>query len=238
MERNYHRWFSPTLNRDMEILEFGHAGRPILVFPTSMGRFYEYEDRKMIAALASRIDQGKYRVYCVDSVDAESWYAYGRWPGDRVWRQVQYENYILHEVLPMIWSRSQGSVIVTGCSFGGYHCVNFALKHPDVVGDCVSMSGAYDLSSFVPGYTDSNFYLNQPLQYMPNLNDAWFWERYQRMGLVLALSSNDLPICLRNNYQLAHILREKSIPHYLDIWGNGLKHDWPLWHQMAYKFFY
>ena len=58
----------------MELLVFGHAGMPVLVFPTSGGRFFEFEDRGMVAALAGRIDAGELQLFCVDSVDRESWY--------------------------------------------------------------------------------------------------------------------------------------------------------------------
>ena len=58
MHRSYHRWYSRTLGRDMEMLLFGHAGAPVLVFPTSQGRFYEYEDRGMVGALAEHLEQG------------------------------------------------------------------------------------------------------------------------------------------------------------------------------------
>ena len=51
MHREHHRWYSPRLNREMELLIHGHAGACVLVFPTSQGRFYEYEDRGMVAAL-------------------------------------------------------------------------------------------------------------------------------------------------------------------------------------------
>ena len=37
MNREYHKWYSPRLGRDMELLVFGHAGLPVLVFPTSGG---------------------------------------------------------------------------------------------------------------------------------------------------------------------------------------------------------
>ena len=51
MFREHRRWFSPALGRDMELLVFGHGGARVIVFPTSMGRFYEWEDRGMIGAL-------------------------------------------------------------------------------------------------------------------------------------------------------------------------------------------
>ena len=54
MNREYHKWFSPRLGRDMELLVFGHGGLPVLVFPTSGGRFFEFEDRNMISAVWGR----------------------------------------------------------------------------------------------------------------------------------------------------------------------------------------
>jgi esterase/lipase superfamily enzyme len=42
MHREHVRWFSPRLERDMQLLIFGHAGARVLVFPSSMGRFFEW----------------------------------------------------------------------------------------------------------------------------------------------------------------------------------------------------
>ena len=44
MNREYHKWWSPNLSRDMELLVFGHSGAKVLVFPTRGGRFYEYRE--------------------------------------------------------------------------------------------------------------------------------------------------------------------------------------------------
>ena len=54
MNREYHRWYSPSLQRDMELLVFGHAGARVLIFPTSQGRFFQWEDTGMVAALGNR----------------------------------------------------------------------------------------------------------------------------------------------------------------------------------------
>jgi len=56
MHREHRRWRSPSLGRDMDMLIFGHAGARVLVFPTSMGRFFEWEDRGMIAALGEHLE--------------------------------------------------------------------------------------------------------------------------------------------------------------------------------------
>ena len=134
MNREYFKGYSSELHRDMESLIFGHAGTPLLVFPTSMGKFFEYEDRGIIAALAPRIDAGELQVFCPDAVDTESWYNKGVHPRVRIMRHLQYERYILHEMLPFLrWKNNTPRLAVTGCSFGGYHAMNFSLKHPDLV---------------------------------------------------------------------------------------------------------
>ena len=55
MNREYHKWWSSRLGRDMELLVFGHSGVKASVFPTSQGRFYEFEDRGMINALRHKM---------------------------------------------------------------------------------------------------------------------------------------------------------------------------------------
>ena len=236
MRRDYHRWHSPALGRDMELLEFGHAGLPVLVFPTSKGKFYEYEDRRMIDVLADKIERGWLHVFCVDSVDAESWYNRSVRPPARARRHNAYEAYLIHEVLPLIRHRNWlPELAVHGCSFGGFHAVNFALKHPDCVTQVVSLSGGFDLKGLLGGQIGGPGYYNLPLEYLPNLNDGWFWERYQKIRWVLATGEAD--ICLRDNLRLSEVFSGKSIPHQLDIWGDGTGHDWPWWEKMAQAYF-
>jgi esterase/lipase superfamily enzyme len=132
MNREYHRWHSPSLNRDMELLVFGHAGARVLVFPTSQGRFFEWEDRGMMWALREHLDNGWLQMFCVDSVDSESWYCWWAQPSGRAYRHVQYDNYLLNEVLPFSLTKNENPFLITvGASFGGYHAMNFGLKHAD-----------------------------------------------------------------------------------------------------------
>jgi len=236
MNREYRKNYSHELGRDMEALVFGHAGQPLLVFPTSMGRFFEYEDRGMIQALAGKIDAGQLQVFCVDSVDGESWYNKGAHPGARVWRHVQYERYVLQEFVPFLkWKNWSPQIAVTGCSFGGYHALNFAMRHPDLVGCMVSMGGAFDIKQFLDGYYDDNCYFNNPPDYLLNMSDEWFLSWYRQMRIVLATGEWDM--CMDQNVKMAHILGTKGIAHWLDVWGDHTGHDWPWWQRMAEKYF-
>jgi esterase/lipase superfamily enzyme len=236
MNREYHKGYSQELHRDVESLVFGHAGTPLVVFPTSMGRFFEYEDRGMIGVLAPKIERGELQVFCTDAVDTESWYNKGVHPKVRVLRHLQYERYILHEFVPFIrWKNQTPRLAMTGCSFGAYHAVNFALKHPDVVTHCVSMSGAFDIHRFLDGYYDDDCYFNCPPDYLPNQNDDWFLSRYRQMKIVLGTA--DWDICLDQNMKFSALLNAKAVPHWLDVYGDNSKHDWPLWLNMAGKYF-
>ncbi len=40
MNEEYKKWYSHNLNHDFEMLVFGHDGYPLIIFPTSMGRYY------------------------------------------------------------------------------------------------------------------------------------------------------------------------------------------------------
>src|SRR5437762_3210904 len=101
MHREYHRWYSPSLHRDMELLIFGHGGARVLVFPTSQARFYEWEERGLIHALGEHLHRGWLQLYCVDSVDSESWYARWKHPAHRIARHQQYDDYLVREVMPL-----------------------------------------------------------------------------------------------------------------------------------------
>ena len=174
MHREYHKWYSPRLNRDMELNVYGHAGARVLVFPTSMGRFHEYEDRGMVANLTDQLENGSLQLYCVDSVDGESFYNGWAHPSGRIVRHIQYEEYILNEVLPLTRARNGNPFLMThGCSFGAYHAVNIAFRHPHLFGRVLALSGKYDMSNFFGGYTDDNIYFNTPSQFVPNLNNHW-----------------------------------------------------------------
>ena len=236
MNREYHKYPSSSLGRTMEMLVFGHAGLPVIAFSTSSGRYFDFENQGMIAALAPKIEAGQLQLFCVDSVDAESWYNRRITPARRIARQLDYERYILNEVILAVRARNNhGSLLAMGCSFGGYHAVNLALRHPAVFKGFLALSGAFDLIRFLDGYYDDDCYFNLPSHYMANLADPAYLDRYrENNNYVLATGWDDR--CLKQNQDFAAILAAKAIPHQLHIWDVKGTHDWPVWQQMAKQY--
>jgi esterase/lipase superfamily enzyme len=233
MMRTYHRWFSQSLHRDMEMLVFGHGGAPVVVFPSSMGAFFEYEDRGMVAAVGDKVERGALQLFCVSSVDGESWYNRHVHPRHRIDRHLHYERYVLDDVVPLVrhFNPQHNGIGVSGCSFGAYHAMTLALRHPEIFTSCVTMGGRYDITSFLDGFEDTDGYLLSPLQFLPGLEDPRYLEPIRRNKFVLATGEWD--ICRGANEEFSGVLHAKGIPHALHIWGDGSKHDWPDWRPMA-----
>lgn len=238
MQRQYHKWFSERLNRDMELLVFGHAGARVLVFPTRRGRFFDFEDFGLVDALADKLESGQLHLFCVDSIDAESLYSKCIPPQERVRRHLQYEGYILEEVLPFTrLMNPQPFMIAFGCSFGAFHAMNIALRHPQWFGKVVALSGRYDLSAPVEifrglfdTYYDETIYFNTPTHFLPNLSDEGTLALLRRMHFLIAIGQDD-PF-LDNNRALSAALADKRIPHDLYIW-EGRAHRAEDWQQMV-----
>ena len=231
--REYHRWFSPSLQREMELLVLGHAGARVVVFPTSQGRFYEWEDRGMDDALAEHLRRGWIQLYCVDSVDAESWYARWKHPEDRARRQTQYERYVLNEVLPLTRRNPNGFLMLTGASFGAYHALDMACRHPWTFDRVIGLSGMYDIKTMTGGYQDGEVYYHDPSHYLMHEHDPHRLEALRRLDIVLATGRDDPH--RQNNEHISGVLWSKGIWNALRLW-DGWSHDWPYWRAMIREY--
>ncbi|HKR63011.1 MAG TPA: alpha/beta hydrolase-fold protein [Thermoanaerobaculia bacterium] len=234
MYRDYVRWWSPSLNREMEFLWFGQFGRPVILFPTSAGRFYENEDFGLSGSLADKVDRGEIQLVLVDTVNNESWYNKRVHPAVRVARHAQYDAYLRHELVPYIHNRAQrGDLVVYGASFGAYHASNFATRYPDVVSRAICFSGVYDIHSFLDGYWNDTCYFNCPTANIPNMNGEWAG-RLARVEWVIATGEHDTLV--QQNRDFSAMLWGKGIPNHLEIWPGVFGHDWPWWRENLRRF--
>jgi esterase/lipase superfamily enzyme len=242
MQVEHHQWWSDHLNRNMALKVYGHWGKPFIVFPCSRGRYFDYEEMGMIEAVAEFINAGKIKLFCVDSVDEQSWYNYGVSPSDRNARHEAYGRYIVKEVMPFIHNHCQSPkerVMASGCSMGAYHAVNFFLKHPDLFEGTIALSGLYRLdrpefqliADDLPGV-----YYNSPISYLSGLTDSWYLEQYRRSRIIVCVGQGAWEDeAIADTRSLDDLFTQKSVPAWIDFWGYDVNHDWPWWYrQMNY----
>jgi esterase/lipase superfamily enzyme len=235
VNREYFVWDSPVLGRRMELLWFGHGGRPMIWFPTSQGRFYQNEDFGLVGAVADLIEGGAIQVACVDSVDAESFYARERHPAERIRRHDAYDRYLYAEVVPFVRRKgdTRARVGTLGCSFGAYHAVNFGFRHPDVCDQAVGFSGKYDIHSFLDGYWDDVCYFHCPTAYVPNMDGEWVG-KLSAMDICVVTGETDN--ILAGTTEMLRILDEKTIRHRGSVWPAPYGHDWPWWKEQIRRY--
>lgn len=214
----------------MDLLVFGHAGARVLVFPTSQGRFFEWEDQGMVRALGEHLRNGWVQLFCVDSVDAESWYARWKPVQDRARRQTDYESYLLHEVLPFSRHRNSNPFLMaTGASFGAYHAADVAFRHPTQFNRVIGMSGLYDIKEMTRGQSGGEVFAHDPSHYVSHVQDQGWLEAMRRMDIILVTGQGDAFV--ENNRHMSRALWERGIGNALRLW-DGWAHDWPWWRQM------
>ncbi|MFH2219467.1 MAG: alpha/beta hydrolase-fold protein [Pseudomonadota bacterium] len=241
MHTEEHRWYSTNLDREMALKIYGHWGQPIIVFPCSRGRYFDYEGMGMINAIAGFINDGRIKVFCVDSIDAESWYNCTVPPADRNARHEAYDRYVVEEVIPFIRHHCRSPdvrAMTNGCSMGAYHAVNFYLKHPDVFEGTIALSGLYRLDRNEFGLSAADMpavYFNSPMNYLPGI-DTWYLERYRQGTIIVCVGQGAWEEeAVADTRSLDTLFKEKFVPAWVDFWGRDVNHDWPWWYkQMNY----
>ncbi len=238
MRIDYHRRYSHQLGRDMEFKTYGHAGRPVLVFPTSNGRFYQFEDSGAIGALADRIGAGELQVWTIDGIDGETFFSRRRNHQARIERHEAYFRYVSEEIVPEIIGLGAGRPVLSGCSMGAYHASNFVFRFPDLVAGLVALSGVYSTRHFFHGDLEGAIYYNSPLDYLPGLNDAILLDSIRSRRLFFCCGQGAWEhLMVEDTHHLAAVLQERGIPAWVDFWGHDVSHDWPWWHRQLGYFF-
>ena len=235
MQRRTTGWYSHNLGMEMPLVAYGHAGYPLLMFPTAAADFLEYERFYLIDSIKPLIDAGRIRAYSINSVNRYSLLNDGASPQWKAELLTRYDRYITDEVLPLIrhdTGDQNARPITTGASLGAFLSANAYFKHPDLMRGVIAMSGSYDVRSYLSGYYDDNVYFNNPVDYLSNMNDGHFLPLLRRAEAIYILTGQGAYEAPERSRQLAGILAAKGIPHHLEVWGHDVDHDWPWWRKM------
>jgi esterase/lipase superfamily enzyme len=220
-----HRW--------MDIAVYGHFGTPVLLFPTAAADFLEYERFLMMDALKPLLDNGRIKIYSINTINSDTWLAGGN-PGRHAsWWHNEYSYYVTEEVVPFIYADCGGRapIITTGASFGALHAANHFFKRPDLFRGTIAMSGSYDLHDYTKGYSDDLTFFNSPVHYMKDWHDGHMWNLHASASIIIAAGQGNFEKPSRT-MDMSGVLHSRNISHWCDIWGYDIHHDWPTWRSM------
>ena len=240
MVKEHISWYSERLQRDMSIRIYGDKGTPVLVFPTQDAMSDNFENFGMIDTLSGYLNEGRIQLFCVDTVDTETWS--NVW-GDKVWRanrQEAYYNYIVAEVLPFIADRNgTGKLpIVTGCSLGGLHAAILFLRRPELFAGILSLSGVYDAKFFFDGWLNETLYENSPMDFLAQMPpDHPYIRQYNEKPIIFCVGQGAWEDeGRRTTAIMGDIFHAKGIHGWTDFWGYDVNHDWCWWQKQILYF--
>lgn len=240
MKREWIRHYSGWLNRDMNILVHGHTGVPLIAFPCQDSMCDNWENFQMQDTLADYIESGRIQLFCVDTVDRESWSdVYGN-KEYRAAVQENYYHYIVEEALPLIYQiNGTGALpIVAGFSLGATHAAIVFLRRPDLFGGVLGCSGCYDAPHFWDNWCNGTLYDNSPVHFLENMPwDHPYISLYNQRKIAICVGQGRWE---NEGRRTAAILRDifqrKGIHGWVDFWGYDVDHDWPWWRKQVRYF--
>ncbi len=232
------RWYSPHLEQEVSLVRWGHFGKPVLLFPTAGGDAEEVERFHLVGAVGDLIDNGRVKVYSIDSVAGRAWLSGEHSPEYCSRLQNLFDSYIYKEVVPAIRKDCQSpdlEVIATGASIGAFNAVASVCRHPDVFSMAIGMSGTFDLSKYLQGRMNDDFYYSSPVHYLPNLPEGPILDQLRKRFVLLPTGEGRWED-IGESWRLASILGDKGIPNRVDPWGTDYDHNWVTWRAMLPRY--
>ena len=248
MKVEYYKEYSKVYNREIEFKVYGHAGKPCIAFPSQDGRFYDYENRGIIDSMNWYIEQGRIQVFCVESMDMESFSANYKSGYDRIRAQEAYFRYIIEDMVPRIFEINTygngggvaSGIMTFGVSLGAFHAANFFIRRPDIFDAVLALSGVYSSYFFIPNYSDELMFLNSPVESLSYMSyDHPYVNLYKQSRIIICVGQGSWEEeCLKSTRDLDREFHRLGIPAWCDYWGYDKPHDWPSWLEQVPYFLY
>ena len=232
-------WYSERLHRDMRVKVYGHYGMPIIAFPCLGKQSDDFYNNGMIDTLAPYIEEGRIKLFCVDSNDDET-ICSSSWDKAHCGHCFEmYHQYIINEVLPFVYDKQGGycEPFLVGLSMGGTHAANTFFRRPELFSGFISLSGEYYIGDYFGGYFNEDIYNNSPAHYLSNMpNDHYYIGLYNQKRMISVVGSGAFEYLVAgSNYALRDIANAKGINIEFHFWDENSTHDWPSWkYQLPY----
>jgi esterase/lipase superfamily enzyme len=239
MSRASERWYSQRMGRDVQVVRWGEIGTPVIFFPTAAGDAEECERFLMVDALAPLLEEGRIKLYSVDSVPGMVWLKETNRPPAATRVQRAFDAFVTHELVPAVRQDCRNpatEIVASGASIGAFNALSMICCHPELFSHAICLSGTYDLSKFIEGDMDEDWYYASPLHFVPNLPEGHPDLARLRRRFVLLAHGTGKWEDPQESWRVADCLGARRIPNRVDEWGSEWNHDWPVWRKMLPQF--
>lgn len=227
MKRVFKTWNSPSIGREMQLIIYGDSGTPVLLFPSAHGDVNEWDSNERIGVLETQIEEGYNQFFLIDSFAQESFMNPDLPPLKKIARFEQYQAYIMDELLPFISDINSNPFIITsGVAIGAYCSLLMALKYPANFHKVISICGYFDISVHLNGAMNDSIYFNNPVDFIPNLNDEKLLQLISSVDVRLLNYKNDPT--QGDTRKMSDLLWLKFIEHEHYVWDRETDDLWSI----------
>jgi esterase/lipase superfamily enzyme len=234
MKKDTFSWTSKILERKMEVKTYGTYGFAVLLFPALSDDINEADENGLIDSVEHLIDKGKCKIFSVGGVNFDSWLNTEATNQEKSQLHLEYNNYLIEEVVPFIFGNcgTPVPIVTCGAAIGAFHAANNFFRRPDIFYGTIALSGTFNIEHYSKGYFDDNCYFNSPIHYLPNLTDNYWLSFLLNKRHIYLYTGSGFGEHPHNTLHLSGILQSKGIPHEPQIWGPEWHHDWDTWKAM------
>ena len=216
MEKSTLKWHSPSLGSQAQAHIYGYAGTPIIFFNHDCAKLSS--DDAALKGLSYQIEHGLNIICTLAAPDFDRVFDDALHPSARLVEYLRIEGLVIDELIPRIGREySDHFFIAAGIGNGGYLAANMALKYPEKFGKLISVCARYDMRPAFDGQQSEDFYYNNPVEFLPHLNDEAILKELHRLDMRL-LSHQAHPD-YEQTERLSSFLEYKDIAHETDTWA-------------------
>ncbi|ERL10648.1 alpha/beta hydrolase-fold protein [Olsenella profusa] len=223
-------------NRDFDLVVYGSKGQPVIAFPEADASCVCWENNGMVAALADLIEAGTIQLFCVDSLDDESWHATGALDEYRRQNLADWFDFIEHELLAFVGttSTSRRRPLLVGAGMGAMNVTVALLRKPAAYAGLLALSGTYDVRALVGDWAVPEWLAFSPVDLVANLDPASDVVKALKDGQLAFVSGQEgSETGAWSQSLLEERMAALGIDATFELWGYDVSHDWCWWQEMC-----
>ncbi|MCL2673407.1 MAG: hypothetical protein FWF01_03380 [Alphaproteobacteria bacterium] len=222
---------SKILGHKIEYSVHGSSGTVVLLLPPAHVKPSHWDEKGAIEQLSGLLDQGKLKVYALDSYASKTWDDHQEKVPGRISRLEKFYSFILDEFIPKVM-KAKGKIVIAGIDRGATDASNLFFGYPKFFKGLVSISGLYKASHFFGPYMNKEVFRNSLIDALEDIQDEEVLRQYADADIIFSAGSHEHSRpSLEDTMAVVQLLKDKNIPVLADYWGEDVTPSWDWWNK-------